>query len=84
MKAGPSTLMIAFDIGEELWSLGCGSSVDRSERGDSQGVPFLLLCSASGWQEDLLRSSSPILLEWDEETCGGLFSMMSHLSAGKG
>ena len=28
------------------------------------------------------RSSSPVLLEWDEETRRGLCSTMSHMSAG--
>ena len=28
---------------------------------------MLLFCSASGWHEDVPRSSSPISLEWDEK-----------------
>ena len=78
MKAGPFTLMIAFGIGDEL------CPVDRSDIEDSQGVPLLSLCSASKWHEDVPRSSSSILLEWDEETCGRLCSTMSHVSIGKG
>ena len=53
-------------------------------RGDSQGVPLLLFCNASRWHEDVPSSSSSILLEWDEETCGRLCSTMSHMSTGKG
>ena len=45
---------------------------------------MLSFCNASRWHEDVLRSSSSVLLEWDEETCGRLCSMMSHMSAGKG
>ena len=60
-----------------------GSPVDIFKIGDTQGVPLLLFCSESRWHEDVLRSSSLILLEWDEETYGGLCSTMSHVSAGK-
>ena len=52
------------------------------ERGDSQGVSLLLICRASRWHEDVPESSSPVLLEWDEETRRGLCSTMSHMSAG--
>ena len=55
---------------------------DRFERGDSQGVSLLSICRASRWHEDVPGSSSSVLLEWDEETCGGLFSTMSHMLAG--
>ena len=51
-------------------------------RGDSQGVSLLLICCASRWHEDVPGSSSPVLLERDEETRRGLCSMMSHVSAG--
>ena len=40
------------------------------------------ICRASRWHEDVPGSSSPILLERDEETRRGLCSMMSHVSAG--
>ena len=52
--------------------MGSGSLVDRFERGDSQGVSLLSICLASRWHEDVPGSSSPILLERDEETrrCG--------------
>ena len=53
-------------------------------RGDSQGVSLLSICSASRWHEDVLRSSSPVLLEWDEETRRGLCATMSQVSAGQG
>ena len=59
-----------------------GSLVDRFERGDSQGVSLLSICRASKWHEDVPGSSSPVLLEWDEETRRGLCSTMSHVSAG--
>ena len=59
-----------------------GSPVDRFERGDSQGVSLLSVCRASRWHEDVSGSSSPVLLKWDEETCRGLCSTMSHVSAG--
>ena len=39
---------------------------------------------ASRWYEDVPRSSSSILLKWDEETCWGLRPTMPHISAGKG
>ena len=54
-----------------------GSPVDRYERGDSHRVPLLSFYRASRWHED-------VLLEWDEETCGGLCPTMSHVSTGKG
>ena len=79
MKVGPFTLMIAFST-----RTSCGSLVDKFERGYSQGVPLLSFCSASRWHEDVPRSSSSILFEWHEETCGGLCLTMSHVSAGKG
>ena len=49
---------------------------------DSQGVSLLSICRASRWHEDVPGSSSPVLLEWDEETRRGLFSTMSHVSVG--
>ena len=64
--------------------MGCGSLVDRVERGDTQGVPLLSFRSASRWHEDVPRSSSPVLLERDEETRWGFCSTVSHMSAGKG
>ena len=63
---------------------GCGSPIDRVERGDSQGVPLLSFRTASRWHEDVSRSSSPVLLERDEETRWGFCSTVSHLSVGKG
>ena len=60
--------------------MGGGSPVDRFEKGDPQGVSLLSIYRASGWHEDVPRSSSPVLLERDEETRGGLCSMMSHVS----
>ena len=62
--------------------MGSGSPVDQFERGDSHGVSLLLIFRASGWHEDVPESSSPILLEWDEETRRGLCLTMSHMSAG--
>ena len=62
--------------------MGSGSPVDRFEKGDSQGVSLLSICYTSRWHEDVLGSSSPVLLERDEETCRGLCSTMSHVSAG--
>ena len=35
-----------------------------------------------GGTKDVPGSSSPVLFEWDEETCRGLCSTMSHVSAG--
>ena len=40
--------------------------------------------SASRWHEDVSRSSSPVLLERDEETRWGFCSTVSHMSASKG
>ena len=57
---------------------------DRFERGDSQGVSLLSIYRTSRWHEDVPGSSSPILLERDEETRRGLCSTMSHVSAGLG
>ena len=51
-------------------------------RGDSQGVSLLSIFSTSKWHEDVPGSSSPVLLEWDEETRRGLCSTISHMSAG--
>ena len=86
---------VRLGIGDEGWTMhsdgslryrggGCGSPVRRSERGDPQGVPLLSFCSASRWHEDVSRSTSPILLEWDEETRRRLCSAMSHVLVGKG
>ena len=47
-----------------------------------RGVSLLSIFRASRWHEDVPGSSSPVLLEWDEETRRGLCSMMSHMSAG--
>ena len=58
--------------------------VDRFERGDSQGVSLLSIFCPSRWHEDVPGSSSPVLLERDEETCRGLCSTMFHVSAGYG
>ena len=79
MKVRLSTLMVVFGTRD-----GCGSPVDRVERGDPQGVPLLLFRSASRWHEDVSRSSSPVLLKWDEETRWGFCSTVSHMLAGKG
>ena len=43
---------------------------------------LLSICRASRWHEDVIGSISPILLEWDEETCRGLCLTMSHMSTG--
>ena len=51
-------------------------------RGDSQGVSLPSIFRASRWHEDVSGSSSPVLLEWDEETRRELCSTMSHVSAG--
>ena len=51
-------------------------------RGDSQGVSLLSICRASRWHEDVPGSSSPVLLEQDEETRRGLCATMSHVSTG--
>ena len=64
--------------------MGIGSPFDQFEKGDSQGVSLLSIFRASKWLEDVPGSSSLVLLEQDEETCRGLCSMMSHVSAGKG
>ena len=58
--------------------------VDLFERGDFQGVSLLSIFCASRWHEDVTGSSSPVLLERDEETRRGLCSTMSHVSAGYG
>ena len=76
-RAGPFTQMVVFDIGE-----GSGSPIDRFEREDSQGVSLLSIYRASRWHEDVPGSSSPVLLEWDEETRRGLYSTMAHMSVG--
>ena len=79
-------------MGDEGWTIHSDGSlryrgwvvvlpVDRSERGDPQGVPLLSICCASRWHEDVPGSSSPVLLERDEETRRGLCSTMSHVSA---
>ena len=64
--------------------MGRGSLDDRSERGDPQGFTLLSFCSTSGWHEDVSRSSSPVLLEWDKEARWGLCATMPHVSVGKG
>ena len=63
--------------------MGSGSPVDRFERGDSQGVSLLSICCASRWHGDVPGSSSPVLLERNEETRRGLCSTMSHVSTVK-
>ena len=86
---------VRLGIGDKGWTMhsdgsvryrgwGCGSLIRRSERGDPQGVPLFSFCSASRWHEDVSRSTSPILLEWDEETRRRLRSAMSHVLVGKG
>ena len=62
---------------------GCSSLVRSFERGDPQGVPLLLFYCASRWHEDVSRSTSLVLLEWDEETHRRFHSTMSHVSVGK-
>ena len=64
--------------------MGCGSPVGRVERGDPQGVPLLSFRSELRWHEDVSRSSSPVLLERDEETRWGFCSTVSHMLVGKG
>ena len=59
-----------------------GPPVDRSEKGDPQGVSLLLIFCSSKWHEDVSRSSLPVLLERDEETRWGLCSTMPQVSAG--
>ena len=62
--------------------MGSGSPVDRFERGDSQGVSLLSISHAYKWHEDVLGSSSLVLLERNEETRRGLSLTMSHVSVG--
>ena len=50
---------------------------------DPKGVPLLSFYYASRWHEDVSRSTSPILLKWDEETRRRFHSTMPHVSAGK-
>ena len=59
-----------------------GFPVDRFDRGYPQGVSLLSIFRASRWHEDVLGSSSLVLLERDEETRRGLCSTMSHVSVG--
>ena len=47
-------------------------------------VSLLSICRASRWHKDVSGSSSPVLLERNEETRRGLCSTMSHVSVGKG
>ena len=58
--------------------------VGRFERGDPHGVSLLSFYCASMWHEEVSRSTSPVLLEWDEETRRRFRSMMSHMSTSKG
>ena len=77
-KVGPFMQMAVFGIGDGSWS-----PVDKSGRGDPQGVQLLLFYSTFKWHEELPRSSSLVFLEWDEEAHWGLYPMMSHVSIGK-
>ena len=79
MKVGSFTGMVVFSIRK-----GCGSPTGGSERGDPHGVPLLLFFCATRWRKNVPRSSSPVFLEWDEETRWGFCSSMSHVSASKG
>ena len=79
-------------MGDEGWTVHAGGSLRyrgrvvvpqlTDLREDSQGVSLLSICLASRWHEDVSGSSSPVLLEGDEETRRGLCSTMSHMSAG--
>ena len=42
----------------------------KNLREDPLGVPLLSFYYASRWYEDVSRSMSLVLLEWDEETRG--------------
>ena len=70
-KVRPFTRMVVFGI----WT-SSGSSVNKSKRGDPQGVPLPPICCASRWHEDV------VLLEGDEGTCWGLCRTMPHVSTG--
>ena len=80
-------------IGDEGWTIHAVGSLQYRgrvvvpqftdlERGDSQGVSLLSIFRASRWHEDVPRSSSPVLLERNEETRRGLCLTMSHVSVG--
>ena len=45
-------------------------------------VSLLSVCCASRWHENVLGSSSPVLLEGDEEIRRRLCSTMAHVSIG--
>ena len=47
-----------------------------------EGISLLSIFRASRWHEDVPGSSSPVLMERDEETRKRLCSTMSHVSAG--
>ena len=47
----------------------CGTSIRWLEEGDTQRVSLLSFCGSSQKHKDLLRSSPPVLLRWDEEAC---------------
>ena len=75
--------------GDEGWTVHADGSLQYKERvvvpqltDLREGVSLLLICRASRWQEDVPGSSSPVLLEQDEETSRGLCSTMSHMSEG--
>ena len=77
--------------GDEGWAMhmdgslqGSSSPVDQAERRDPPGVPLLPIRYSSRWHKDVSRSSSPILLEWDEARRWRFCSMVSHMSVGKG
>ena len=82
---------VQLGIGDEGWTVHADGSLRyrgrvvvpqlTDLRGDPQGVSLLSICRASRWQEDVPGSSSPVLLERDEETHRGLCSTMSHMSA---
>ena len=61
-EVGPFMQMTVLGIGDGLWF-----PIDKSERGNPLGIPLLSLYNASGWHEDVPRSSSPVLLKRDEE-----------------
>ena len=75
--------------GDEGWTIQANSSLRyrglvvvpqlTDLREEILRVSLLSICCASRWHEDVSGSSSPVLLERDEETRRGLCLTMSHL-----